>query len=147
MKIIELLWRDHQEFYSQFDRLEENLQVAGKVAEIRTQVSKLNTALQTHAQLEDELLFATLEPYIGEMGPLTVMRLEHTAIEDTFAQLQVTTGAAETEQLVTHLLTVARSHFAKEEQILFPLSEQVLSTDTLDELGEQFMQRRGTVVI
>lgn len=147
MKIIELLLRDHQEFYSQFDQLEESLHTAGRAAEISAQLSELSTALQTHAQLEDELLFATLEPYIGAMGPLTVMRLEHSAIEDAFAQLQVATGANEIEQLVTHLLTVARSHFTKEEQILFPLSEQVLSVETLDELGGQFMQRRGTVVI
>ncbi len=145
MKIIELLWRDHQEFYGQFDRLEESLGTAGKVAEIRTRVDQVSAALQMHAQLEDELLFTTLEPQIGAMGPLAVMRLEHTAIEDTLAQLQVDTDAAKTEQLVEHLLAVARSHFAKEEQVLFPLSEQVLSAEALDELGRQFMQRRAVI--
>jgi hemerythrin-like domain-containing protein len=42
---------------------------------------------------------------------------------------------------------VARQHFAKEETILFPMAEQVLSLAELEELGAQFDARRRVVMI
>jgi hemerythrin-like domain-containing protein len=48
---------------------------------------------------------------------------------------------------VSHLLEVARLHFAKEEQSLFPMAEQVLDSDTLEQLGVQFANRRRVVMI
>ena len=31
----------------------------------------------SHVQVEDDLLFLKLEPRLGQMGPLAVMRMEH----------------------------------------------------------------------
>ncbi len=147
MKITEALRRDHKVFYNQFQDLENALLSQEGPPEIESQLDALTAALETHAQLEDELLFAALEPYLGPMGPLAVMRTEHTEIENTLGQLQEAAGFAVTEQRVSHLLQVARPHFAKEEQILFPTAEQVLDPDTLEELGAKFNNRRRVVMI
>lgn len=146
MKITAVLLRDHQTFYGQFDALESGLlKPAG--SEIRSQVAELSGSLGTHARLEDELLFTTLEPFIGGMGPLGVMRIEHEEIERTLTQLQEPADSAATEDLVRQLVDVARQHFAKEETILFPMAEQVLSLAELEELGAQFDARRRVVMI
>ncbi|NIN68730.1 MAG: hypothetical protein GTO63_29295 [Anaerolineae bacterium] len=48
--------------------------------------------------------------------------------------------------MLLHVIQVAREHFAKEEQILYPIAEQVLDTDTLTQLGRQWAERRGVVI-
>jgi CRP-like cAMP-binding protein/hemerythrin-like domain-containing protein len=147
MKITEALLRDHQVFHGQFEDLERALRSGTAWSEIEAQIDVLNAALETHAELEDELLFSALEPHIGPMGPLAVMRMEHDEIENAFFQLQESADPAEREGVVTHLLEVARSHFAKEEQILFPMADQELDSNALEQLGVQFANRRRIVMI
>ncbi len=145
MKMTEALLRDHAMFYRQFDGLEQALQAASAPGAIEAQVQVLDGALETHARLEDELLFAALEPQLGGMGPLGVMRMEHDEIDRTLAELRDQAGGAETAAGVRHLLETVRLHFAKEEQVLFPMAEQLLGDDRLEELGSEFVRRRGEV--
>jgi regulator of cell morphogenesis and NO signaling len=139
--------RDHQVFRGQFEDLEKGLRSGAAWSEIEEQLDALNAALETHAELEDELLFSALEPIIGPVGPLAVMRMEHEAIGNIFFQLQESADLAVKEGIVTHLLEIARPHFAKEEQILFPMAEQQLDSNTLEQLGAQFANRRRIVMI
>lgn len=147
MKITEALLRDHQVFRSEFQDLEKALQSGAPQSEIEAQLDALNAALDVHSQLEDELLFAAMEPHIGPTGPLAVLRMEHGEIEEAFSRVQESADFAATSGLLSHLLEVARPHFAKEEQILLPMAEQVLDTNTLEELGVQFAKRRRVVMI
>jgi hemerythrin-like domain-containing protein len=147
MKITEALLRDHQLFYGQFEELEKTAQSGAALSEIQAKLDSLNVALETHAQLEDELLFSAMEPYTGPTGPLAVMRMEHGEIENVFSQLQESADLVATEELVEHLLEIARLHFAKEEQMLFPIAEQALDPNILDQLGVQFANRRRVVMI
>ncbi len=147
MKLTEALVRDHETFYQHFEALEQILRTPDTFDDLDAQLWQLDTSLQTHALLEDELLFAALEPYLGEMGPLAVMRMEHTEIENSLAQLQSASEGQAQAELVSHLIATARAHFAKEEQILFPMADQVLTEDVLENLGAQFEQRRFSVVI
>jgi iron-sulfur cluster repair protein YtfE (RIC family) len=147
LKITQVLLRDHQFFYGQFGELEKALQSGTALSEIQAQLDSLNVALETHAQLEDELLFSAMEPYTGSAGPLTVMRMEHGEIENVLSQLQESQDLLATKGLVSHLLEVTRLHFAKEEQMLFPMAEQALDPNTLNQLGVQFAERRRVVMI
>lgn len=147
MKITEALLRDHKMFYEEFGDLEKAFQSGASLPEIEAQLESLSTALDIHAQLEDELLFAAMEPIIGPTGPLTVMRMEHSEIENIFSLLQESSDVATTEGFISRLLEVARPHFAKEEQILFPMAEKVLDPNTLEQLGVQFSNRRRVVMI
>lgn len=140
MSITDLLLRDHQSFYQQFDALEAALQMPTQ-RELRDQLAKLGDSIGTHARLEDDLLFSTLEPFIGLGGPLAVMRSEHEEIERILGELQDESGPVKTRDLVPQLLEVALQHFRKEEMILFPMSEQVLDQAALEELGVQFEAR------
>lgn len=106
----------------------------------------LAAALVGHAHLEEELLFTTLEPHIGPMGPLSVMRMEQGQIEAALAHLPKIQDLAEAQSLLLHAIQVAREHFAKEEQLLYPIAEQALDTDTLTQLGRLWADRRGVVI-
>jgi hemerythrin-like domain-containing protein len=106
----------------------------------------LATALAGHAHLEEDLLFKTLEPHIGAMGPLAVMRMEHDQIEGGLERLPAARELEQARELLLQVVEVARGHFAKEEQVLFPMASQALSAETLIDLGEQWAKRRAVTL-
>ncbi|GIX49387.1 MAG: hypothetical protein KatS3mg131_3598 [Candidatus Tectimicrobiota bacterium] len=140
MKLTDALRGEHGVFYAQFAHLQEQ---AAAPAQVREQVALLAAALQTHARLEEELLFAALEPHLGPMGPLAVMRMEHDEIDTGLAALQQVEEAKAARQQLERLLQLAREHFTKEEHVLFALAEQYLDGKALTRLGEQWAARRG----
>jgi hemerythrin-like domain-containing protein len=146
MKIIEALLGEHGAFYAQFAHLEQAIPAAEDAAQIREQAALLAAALGSHANLENELLFAALDPHLGPMGPLAVMRMEHDEIESALTGAQEAENVEEARTLLTRVIRVAREHFAKEERVLFPMALQVLDAETLDRLGEQWASRRGVTL-
>ena len=109
----------------------------------RIQAAELAAGLATHARIEDDLLFVALEGPLGpDGGPLAVMRTEHAEVEATLERLAQVEDVQEAEALAGHLVKVAREHFEKEEQILFPMAAQLLGEETLRSLGEQWAARR-----
>lgn len=146
MKIIEALLGEHGVFYAQFDHLEQAAPAAESLAQVQSQTALLAAALATHAGLENELLFTALDPHLGQMGPLAVMRMEHDEIENTLGQVQATQDLAQAQRLVLHAVRVARDHFAKEEQVLFPMAEQMLGAEGLTQLGTRWAERRHVMI-
>lgn len=145
MKIIEALLGEHGVFYAQFDHLERTVPAAPALELVQSQAALLTAALATHAGLENELLFSALDPHLGQMGPLAVMRMEHDEIESTLGQVQEARDLAQAQRLVLHAVRVARDHFAKEEQVLFPMAQQVLDGERLAQLGAQWAERRSVM--
>jgi hypothetical protein len=91
----------------------------------------------------------SLEPLIPisvQGAPLAVMRRKHKEIEDGLSALP---DAEDIETAGNHLLRVvqvARQHFAKEEQVLFPMAEQMRGPGRLTDLGEQWAEGRRVSV-
>jgi len=142
MRITEALLGEHGVFYAQFDHLEQAVPAAETLAQVQNQTALLAAGLGPHANLENDLLFAALEPHLGPMGPLAVMRMEHDEIEGTLARVQEVKDLAGAQHLALHAIQVARDHFAKEEQVLFPMAQQVLSAEALAQLGAQWAEQR-----
>ena len=98
--------------------------------------------LMSHARLEEDLLFAALEPRLGSVGrPATVVhRDEHRKIEKLFEDAlrhgSVLDGLMEA-------IDFALYHFRQEEEILLPLSARFLSASHLERLGQVWAESRG----
>ena len=145
--------------------LEEHRDIMAQVADLRTAVNDLaargeaalpealpvlqriaqltETQLARHARKEDEALFPALETVIGlGNGPLGVMRVEHDDIHAQAALLRslLLSGseAASFRACAEELIALLDMHFEKEEQILFPMIEQMLDADALAEVGRKF---------
>ena len=146
MKITDAFLGEHGVFYAQFSHLEEVLPLSEAVEEVHAQAALLTAALATHARLEEDVLFTSLDPHLGPMGPLAVMRAEHNEIEGTLARIPEVKDLVEARGLLLHALQVARQHFAKEEQVLFPMANQILGEETLTRLGTQWAERRSVSV-
>lgn len=146
MKITDAFLAEHAMLYAQFDYLQQATPAAANLAVVHSQAATMTATLASHAHLEDELLFTTLDAQMGPMGPVAVMRMEHDQIEALLEQVLAAQELAAAQRLMQQTLQLARIHFAKEEQVLFPMAQQVLDERTLTQLAGQWAQRRGVPV-
>jgi hemerythrin-like domain-containing protein len=142
MKITEALLAEHATIYAQLDFLERAAGSGADPRDVRAQAALLGAALHSHAGLEDELLFDELEPHVGPDGPLALMRAEHEDVKATLEALERLAAGDDPAPLLRHLVEVARSHFGKEEQVLFPMADSVLGEAELEAAGDRWAERR-----
>jgi hemerythrin-like domain-containing protein len=142
MKITDALLGEHGAFYAQFDRLEETIPHTTSVGEVREQAALLAAALVSHAQLEDTLLFERMRSAGGDEGLLSTMEAEHTEIAGLLTRAQGSQDVSAARDDLLEAVTLARDHFAKEEQIAFPLAESILGAAGLTALGARWSARR-----
>ena len=63
-------------------------------------------------------MFPRLEPHLGQMGPLAVMRAEHRQIDDLLEAAKQETNITALRSVIGKFLDLAYGHFQKEEQVL-----------------------------
>ena len=121
----------------------------------------METQLALHARKEDEALFPAIEAALGGDSPTLTMRQEHRAIhaqgevmrqtlrelhevqhpaiESGGARLRslaVAGGSAESLRATAEeIIDLLDAHFSKEEQMLFPMAENLLDDKTLEAVG------------
>ncbi|OAD20418.1 hemerythrin HHE cation binding domain protein, partial [Candidatus Thiomargarita nelsonii] len=96
-----------------------------------TDFADFRAAMERHFSMEEQVLFPTIEERTGQTaGPTQVMRMEHQQMRSVLAELQQCITEQNSEEylgLSETLLILMRQHNAKEEQILYPMSDQVLN--------------------
>jgi hemerythrin-like domain-containing protein len=128
IKITDALCGEHAVLYSLFDHLEQTLKNNYQVAPALSAI--FTAAVVSYAHLEDELLFTALDPHLGQMGPLQVVRMEHSEIEHLLEVLLPQAKDADgVARLLLQAINIARLHFNKEEQVLFVMAQQVLGSE------------------
>lgn len=114
--------------------------------ELRAATLAVADAIESHAHLEDELLFDSLAAS-GRLpsGPVEAMRAEHRQIESYLGQILApasTPGRPDPQRTVLRLAETVRHHFDHEENVLFPLAAGALDAPHLAELGASWAERR-----
>lgn len=147
MLIVDALLAEHGVFYLMMGYMERSLPALDSISSLRNQIAGFAFALESHATLEDELLFNALEPHLGTQGgPLMVMRMEHDQITDLLGKIRCDNELDSARPLVRQMIQVARGHFQKEEQVLFRMARQFLDEAELSALGSQWAQRRTPLI-
>lgn len=146
MKLTDALLGEHGAFYALFNEIDALAAIAGNHSQVQSASAVLNALVKSHAAIEDGLLFAALEPHLGKAGPLNVMRAEHEEIEQALVRIEDASTLEEAAELVRPALAAARSHFQKEERVLFQMAEQLLDEETLTRLGQSWASARGVAV-
>jgi hypothetical protein len=77
-----------------------------------------------------------------QIGQKETFHQEHEMIEATLAKAHKTRDVKSVRRLLPGAVMASRKHFDKEERIVFPVAERILSAKTLSELGETWLQRR-----
>lgn len=149
MNLLHALLGEHGPLRHQLDALR---LAAPRLAdgELRAAVLVTAEAVESHARLEDELLFDALAAS-GAMppGPVEAMRAEHEAIVALLGQLLApadTPGRPDPQRTVLRLVETVRHHFAHEEHVLFPLAAQHLGAARLEALGAEWAERRAVEI-
>ncbi len=111
----------------------------GDFAEAKALYSIFAFGLRRHIRFEEELLFPEFEAKAGfptEMGPTAVMRDEHREILECLDRIEeaIGDGAASVESLRHALHAVLGNHNLKEENIVYPMTDEALGEQDRDAL-------------
>ena len=63
-------------------------------------------------------------------------------IEAALEKVRATRTLKDAKKILLNAIAASRKHFDKEERIVFPLAERILKAKTLNDLGEEWLQRR-----
>lgn len=134
--ILEFMGSDHHACDDLFASAEEA--VAKKDWDrARSLFDRFQAAMAHHLAMEEEVLFPAFEARTGmSMGPTQVMRSEHVQMRDLIANMG--RAVAESDQdsylgLSETLNMLMQQHNLKEENVLYPMTDQVLGGE-LDDL-------------
>jgi hemerythrin-like domain-containing protein len=142
VKITDALIGEHAVLYAQLDHLEAAVPAAKALGEIKAMAALLESALTTHAALEDELLFDGLEPGLDQIGKLEKVQHEHDAISKGLALVRHSKTRSEAQRRLLNVVHLTRKEFDLEDRIIFKLAEETLRADTLEKLGKTWARKR-----
>lgn len=127
--IAQFLADEHHSCDESFATAEEAAQT-GDLVGCRQRFQPFRTAMEHHFQKEEQVLFPAFEQATGNtMGPTRVMRLEHQQMRQTLAEMEQALTASDLDDFLGQaetLLILMQQHNIKEEQILYPMCDQML---------------------
>lgn len=98
--------------------------------EARARCDAFRVAVERHFAREEEVLFPAFEAATGmTTGPTAVMRTEHRQIRQVLESLQAALGRRDRNEclgIVETLVMLIQQHNAKEENVLYPMSDRAL---------------------
>jgi len=143
MKITEALLAEHLVFHNMFDAVEAMAPAFKTLSEIKSVAAVMESMLKLHADTEDELFLGPLEHCFEQIGQRDSFLAEHQEMDGNLRRVQESTRLAEAQQLLLAAVAHSRTHFDREERIVFPMAERLLKTETLRELGKAWMDERA----
>jgi hypothetical protein len=146
MKITEALLAEHLVFHNLFDHVEKTAPRLKTAAEVKSVAAVIETMLTAHSKTEDELFIKPLEPSFEQIGHCETFHHEHDLIEENLALVRQSRNLKQARHLLLTTVLLCRSHFDKEERIVFPLAERILKNKTLLDLGQTWMNQRNNAV-
>lgn len=129
-------------------QIQEDSDIDNIFEELTNKVNEFKEALEPHSEREEGVLFPMMGVYIGTTsGPIAVMEYEHDQAKAKIHEFLEKAGSSKTEQekknlsdLVKNAYYILTEHFAKEENVLFPMAERMLSDDEKEELYQRIQE-------
>lgn len=156
MHPIEILEKEHEEILANIDKMEEIVsKIKGKKGfeEIENELSELKKVAHlfldadNHHKREEDVLFPAMESK-GIQGPTYVMRSEHDELRAKKRQLDDAVKAVpkigfseflgKVEDSASFIQSVLREHIMKENNILYPMAQNVIDESEWEDIGKKF---------
>jgi hemerythrin-like domain-containing protein len=141
MKITEALAAEHRIFLSVFDEFERALAHVTSTAEVTTYARVILGLLEAHADTERNLAYLALDHVLSERGQLERLHQEHEEIDASLKVIAEAPNCAAAARCLRAAISATRRHFSFEERHIFPLLENALLQETLQELGNSWRGR------
>jgi hemerythrin-like domain-containing protein len=145
MKITEALLAEHVVFHNAFDHLERALPKLQRLSEVKAMAALLESLLEAHSRVEDELILKPLECCFEQLGQTETIHQEHEEIDANLRSIRKCRDVRSARRLLQAAVVASRQHFDKEERLIFPMAEKTLKSKTLAELGLRWMQERKAI--
>ena len=142
MKITDALTVEHVVLSGVFDQIENMLPEITAKEEVARLAQMVNGLLNLHAEVEDNLVYVTLDHALANQGKLNHLHQEHQEIDDHFEKVASAKEVAEAKRSLKKALLASRAHFAGEERFVFPVIEAALQDETLMEMGSAWSQKQ-----
>lgn len=142
MNILDALHLEHSFMNDVFDHLEQVVCAQGSLDVLRGAAMVVRRTLEMHARAEEDILLPAFNTRGLGSGPLPLVRHDHKELDAAFGRLLAARNHPEALSICVTLLEDLRSHFAREEESLFPLARTMMSAETLDELGARWAVMR-----
>jgi regulator of cell morphogenesis and NO signaling len=129
--------------YGLTQKIDQEIDVETNFAALITKVKEFKAALDPHSEREEGVLFPMMGVYIGTTsGPIAVMEYEHDQAKANIGEFlgKAESGLASTEEtkktaeLIQNAYFILTEHFSKEENVLFPMAERMLTEEEKEEL-------------
>jgi len=140
VNIASFLAQDHTRCDELFVRAEQ-LAVQGDFAGASAACREFLRGMEHHFAMEEQVLFPAFEQATGSAaGPTAVMRHEHEQMRGLFREMLIAVEARNDEDFLgatETLLILMQQHNAKEEQILYPMTDRMLPVnDVLNQMKD-----------
>jgi hemerythrin-like domain-containing protein len=146
LRLTDALLGEHAVLYALFDQIEAVAVATTNLEWVQQATVVLGTVVHSHATLEEELLFPALEPHLGIDGPLAVMRAEHEEFTRALTRIENISDVQEGADCLARALDLLRTHFQKEEGVLFSLARQMLDDEAQIRLGKAWAEARHVTI-
>jgi hemerythrin-like domain-containing protein len=142
MKITEVLMAEHAVFHNLFDHIEAAVPRLKNMDEVKLLATLVDKVMAPHSKTEDDLFIEPLEHCFEQIGQNETFHAEHRQIEEKLAFVLKTKTLAAAKKTLLGAIADLRTHFDKEERIVFPMAERVLKPKTLSDLGTEWLLKR-----
>ncbi|MFB6263172.1 MAG: hemerythrin domain-containing protein [Bradymonadaceae bacterium] len=142
MEITDAIRGEHAVYYAWLDEFEELAGAESPDVAVPRFAALFQSALAGHAMLEDKLLFDRLASIDAAREPLEAVREDHHRLNDALTELRECDPGREGRERAGDIVDLAREHFRREEERIFPLAEEELRGEVLREAGAEWADRR-----
>lgn len=134
MRITDRFRTEHVAFVAELDVLRALLDAGADPHVFRDTLRRLAAPLADHAQREEDVLFGELGADDDARAPIQILTAEHDLIEDHLARMEELPAAPALRALFDELELTLRGHIEREDSVMFPLAERILSAAELSSL-------------
>nr|WP_256236116.1 hemerythrin domain-containing protein [Bacillus sp. EB600] len=131
------------------EQIETDAEVEKIFTALKSSVAIFKSELDIHSEREEEVLFPMMGEYIGtSSGPVAVMEYEHEQAKALIGDFlrKTNNGQFSIEEmknaagLIKNAHDILSDHFTKEENVLFPMAERMLSDEEKAELHRKIQE-------
>jgi len=137
MRIIDRFSNEHASFIVQLDQLQAACAAGAPIADLVRAARSLAAPLLKHAENEELLLFPDLIARMGGEGPVNVLQQEHVTIHGQVDRLAGEPSRGDFLTVFGAFQRLLLEHIAKEEDVVFPLSAEILGDTRLSEMDAE----------
>lgn len=128
------------------EKIDNDQNIEQSYEDLKTQVENFKEELDPHSEREEGVLFPMMGEHIGtDSGPIAVMEYEHeraksnlnTFLKKSENDQQIADDMKYSAGFVTDAYNILTEHILKEENIVYPMAERVLSEEEKAELNSR----------